>query len=181
LLYYRQIYRQRQTAFSLVEIAVATTITLFVVYATLTFFTYGARMSQFAAIHIVANVQGGAPIEMLKNRVRMGVTCSVTNGGDRLDITNPDASVTSFYYWDPDSTPGTIANNSLMYKLTANDAAKKLLGNIDRSSGLPMFSPVLSTVDPVTIQLRLGAYAPLARTKTYGLDILTTVGVRNRG
>jgi prepilin-type N-terminal cleavage/methylation domain-containing protein len=184
LSYCQWIYRNRAGAFTLLEMLIASAIMAVVMSSALGLLVFGAKLSRNTTAYTACDVYGRRPVEMLKNSVRMGKEFAVKQGGvaaregNQVDITNPDGTVISYYYADLDGNPATLHNNVLYRREGANGIPEIVLRSIEGVSRRPLFVGG-AAIMPLTIQMRLADY-PIGPPKTVGIDIVTTVGVRNR-
>jgi hypothetical protein len=162
--------RRRRRGVSLVEFVVAAAIGILVMSSTISLLIYSGRMYYAATMQTRFNNMANGPLERLKNLVRGASQVAVTNNGDRLEVTNPDNSVSAFYFNDGDNTSGTLQNNRMLFTATGNAAPQQVANYIDRSWGQPIFTRVAGSV---VINFRMG------RPRTSGLPYIHGIGVRS--
>ena len=113
----------------------------------------------------------------------MGTDFTVLLGGNKLNITNIDGSITQYYYVDDDSTTDTFFNNKIMVK-RGNAAPQMVFNFVNRNiSEVPFIWP--GGKAPLTLRIRLGEPVGTSKFGFTGLgvqavDILTTVARRNK-
>lgn len=176
--------KRTSRAFSLLELVTVMAVGGLVAAGTVSFFMLATRAARAVSTQNLLNSNGRVPIEQIKNSVRMGIRAVASQNGDKLDITNSDGSLTSYYYEDTDHTSTTLSDNVLMVKQAAGSDPVRVVRYIDRSSGQPIFANPSNSLSLVTVHLRLGDPVGQNQTRVTGpgtqaVDVLTTAATRN--
>ncbi len=165
--------------FTLVELVIAAGLVALVAGMAASLFIFAARMTRYTSVLTLADVYGRRPVEVIKNAVRAGTTVAVVDSGNRVNITNPNGTVTAIYYQDADNNPYTLKNNQLWLLPNANAQPELVLRYVEPKAGIPLFFTKSGT-DVLAIQMRIAGHSSFQLGKTFGIDIITTVGVRNQ-
>ena len=146
-------------------------------------FIGGLRSAGGILCHNLVAGYGRAPLEHLKNRVRMASSLSVKNNGNRLELTNPDGSVSVYEVETRQADDDGTTESVLLFRESAGADGEPLMRFISPLSETePVFTA--SGLNSVTVRLRLGAPDTAVPTagivrRHHAVKIVTTICSRN--
>lgn len=179
----RALIRPRRRAMTLLEMLIA--VSLFSVIGVTVFVVFigGLRSAGGILCHNLVAGYGRAPLEHLKNRVRMASSLAVKESGNRLEITNPNGSVSIYEVETRPADDDGTTESVLLFRETAEAEGEPLLRFL---SPLPETEPVFaaSGLNTVTVRLWLGAPGAAAPAigvvrRHHSVQIVTTICSRN--